>query len=1814
MHSDLYTKKTRMLKIKHIVFSFIIVFLLVNTSASIPLSALINGAQCKQTSLIRVTIEFSPDIITNEKALKETIQTLNNTLFNDLRLIHIHTLIGSITVEIPEYILDYLLKIPYIKNVWLDKKVYLEYSNITRESTPENTSEGYIYWNLKAIRCGLVWDEGVTGLGVNVAVIDTGIDANHPDLAGKVIVNVDIAKDDWDGEDPNDYVGHGTHIAGIIAANGDLKGVAPDASLLNIKVFHRESSGEWSAYISDIIQGIQVALEYGADIIVMSLGYMPDSLDGSDPLSKAADEAFSLGSIVVASAGNNGPEEKTISAPALGKNVIAVGAVDSYGQIPEFSSRGPTEDGRIKPDIVAPGVQVYSTLPNGNYGYMSGTSMAAPHVAGVAALLWSLNPNFTNYDIKEFILSSAIDLGFDVNMQGRGKLDAYNAYYFAITHSRNINSTKLTQFILQHYGTNGGFYSAPGDRPSDISYTYFAISCLNDLGMLDLIDKEKTSAWIIQQKQPDGSFGAYVWGWRDTATYYAVSSLYLLGTLKRYDLNDTVDYLLNYEPGGAFPIFGMYSKYKSLILLGQIHRFNKTDLIIELSNMQDTDGSFGGDVRYSFMVIDLLHDLDALSSINKTSAIEWLLACEDLNGGFGAYPGYGSTLEYTFYAVKALKLLGAEDRINVNGLIKFVTEKQEPDGGWKFVYSQPTELYGCFLAVESLAAIDSINSVDITKVANYIIGCQNEDGGFWRSLSTAKYNEEIRFTYWAIRSLVNLNATYFIDKNKTIQWILSLQNEDGGFAAYPGGSSSAFWTFFALQCLKLLNALDLVNKTRVANYLTQEGIWDPGGLLVSSPPESQYYILRSLALLDSINMFKDVINSCYIDQRWDTIPFSLWTLYSYYLANRIHEINRTAVFELVLSYYQADARTAYCRAASGWVFSNYFASKFYEGQWFSSYVNDWYYIAESLEMTYYLLKVAIVAGCMYKISRGKVQNYVLQFIGPEDTFHNSIRNIFHATEILRLVAGSYGSMVVEPSTVTIYVDNGLSRLNISIYETTGKITYDKLSNQLLTLMGPNGIIHDPPANSIVLVHPDFLYHGEILNISIIVNGSTFSTNGVYYAIIQINTDKSGYYLLDLYIIKGECEIINLRVTKSYTSINSVTGSRMGDVDGDGLNEYVLILGTAISILDEDKSYLGSLTADGHIHCLEVADLNNDRKAEIIVAGSGIGELHQIYIDVFNLTHLIWRNRTIFKEWEVEWEPTGVKAEDINGDGFLEIIATSRSLQSLVGKITLYDNYGNFLWEKSVDGYPRDFKITDISGNKLPEIIVGAEGIYIFNSSGEILSHFDAQWPDAMNIRQLIVKNVVGDEDPEIISLECMGWASNPTVVVYDANGSVIWSRYLTPNNTGYSCLAVEDLNEDASLEVVAMFGDTLFIMDRNGTIFETSTRESFYPKGLAICNLDKVDEKEIIIIYLEGKLEVLSPDGKIFGMKSFSPREAWHLAVYMNEILVGLSTGVEFLQFRAIGIKQYFSANSTTSVDLQQVNMMLNISVTSNSFITIKAHEIPSYLVPNPPLRDLKVVKGLRLLIESDNDMPRMDLKILYDHLELVMINETTLKVYYWNKSVNSWKLIACHVNVEKNYLYVPSAQPGIYAIFGKLNRTTILQSGVPPSIETVNLSSNIIRRVLDQISVTVKIIDPDSSFDKITVRAILTHPDGLGLTKFSLNYKGEHFWTTNISVGINTPTGPATFWIEAIDQTNLTTTSNPVIIYILSSSDTDDDGMPDDWEITYGLNATDPNDANEDADSDGLTNLEEYTIGTWPNATDTDSAQCLTAGKYNTT
>lgn len=283
---------------------------------------------------------------------------------------------------------------------------------------PDAPKLGGNNWGADMVNAPTAWQNGHTGKGVIVAVLDTGVDYNHEDLKNNIWTNTKEIAGNGIDDDGNGYVddvlgwnfnsnnnnvldnnGHGTHVSGTIAAENNgigVTGIAYNSQIMAVKVLDENGSGSYA----NIANGIRYAVDNGANVINLSLG----GNSGNNTLKSAIEYASSKGVIVVMAAGNNGGATPSYPARYADKSGIAVGAVDQNNQLTDFSNRSGSQEIKY---VTAPGKEVYSTIPDNKYASYSGTSMAAPHVAGVVALMLSANPNLTESQVREIIISTA---------------------------------------------------------------------------------------------------------------------------------------------------------------------------------------------------------------------------------------------------------------------------------------------------------------------------------------------------------------------------------------------------------------------------------------------------------------------------------------------------------------------------------------------------------------------------------------------------------------------------------------------------------------------------------------------------------------------------------------------------------------------------------------------------------------------------------------------------------------------------------------------------------------------------------------------------------------------------------------------------------------------------------------------------------------------------------------------------------------------------------------------------------------------------------------------------------------------------------------------------------------------------------------------------------------------------------------------------------------------------------------------------------------------------------------------------------------
>lgn len=359
----------------------------------------------------------------------------------------------------------------------------------------------------------------IKGDGITVAVIDTGISYSHSDLGGgfgptyRVVGGYDFVNND---ADPNDDNGHGTHCAGIIGANGTVKGMAPECTFYAYKVLGSGGTG----VMSDATLGIERAMDPNddddtsdhVDVISMSMGGAGSS---DDATCLAVQAAIDAGVVVVVAAGNEGPTFGSVSSPGLAEHALTVGSVGQDGEISGFSSRGTQPNMLLKPEISAPGEAIYSTWLYGSYASQSGTSMATPHVAGACALLIQAHDDWDPYQVKSAIISGCYQLPDSLWNVGAGRLwvpnasaeeqfchpgmGSYETDYGSDLNISLTNTGSLANFTItsEDWHTLFGNYTLNGTLGSHDATSLSSV----DLGYIEL-DTDETGYINLQVSEP----------------------------------------------------------------------------------------------------------------------------------------------------------------------------------------------------------------------------------------------------------------------------------------------------------------------------------------------------------------------------------------------------------------------------------------------------------------------------------------------------------------------------------------------------------------------------------------------------------------------------------------------------------------------------------------------------------------------------------------------------------------------------------------------------------------------------------------------------------------------------------------------------------------------------------------------------------------------------------------------------------------------------------------------------------------------------------------------------------------------------------------------------------------------------------------------------------------------------------------------------------------------------------------------------------------------------------------------------------------
>ncbi|MBP9773831.1 MAG: S8 family serine peptidase [Candidatus Peribacteraceae bacterium] len=452
-------------------------------------------------------------------ALQESVQRLSSTLESEqdavagaigVPVVQSFTLtINAFTAALTPAQIELLRSDPRVASVEADERVEV----VLDRSVGQMSANAAWLKDAAGNTCAESGQQCVTGKNVKIGIIDTGIDYTHTDLGGcagglckvKGGYNLLTATDPWIDDN-----GHGTHVAAIAAGNGVLKGVAPGASLYAFKAMDKFGAGTSSKIIAAIEKAIDPNgdsdITDRMDVINLSIGcttcHNPD-----DAMSRAADLASAAGVIVVAASGNNGPEDGTVNSPGVARSVITVGAVDRDGIPSNYTAHGPTLAFTMKPDILAPGSSICSAKKVGttlgtdcldsNHMALSGTSMAAPHITGLSALIRQAHPDWTPAQVKFAMRSTAKGMtNFDartVVANGYGLVDSLKAV---------ISNYTYEPINLQTAGGFDGKIDIKGTigMPNIASYKLTALSLSStDSIVLTNINHAPTSDTLLQQ-------------------------------------------------------------------------------------------------------------------------------------------------------------------------------------------------------------------------------------------------------------------------------------------------------------------------------------------------------------------------------------------------------------------------------------------------------------------------------------------------------------------------------------------------------------------------------------------------------------------------------------------------------------------------------------------------------------------------------------------------------------------------------------------------------------------------------------------------------------------------------------------------------------------------------------------------------------------------------------------------------------------------------------------------------------------------------------------------------------------------------------------------------------------------------------------------------------------------------------------------------------------------------------------------------------------------------------------------------------------
>lgn len=502
----------------------------------------------KDNDRIDVIVLFEEEV--NEKFLNGVRNRVGS-----FEVEHSYPSINGVATKLTKGQVIALSKMPFTKQIEFDGEVqaFLQTANYWFGATKARTDYG-VTGNRDGNELTYTKDD------VTIVIIDTGIDPNHVDLGGgKIIGWVDYVKGQANPYDDN---GHGTHVASIAAGTGAANvqyiGVAPGSALVGLKVLDRRGSGSFSNVNAAIQWSIDNKVTYGIDVINLSLGASGCG-DGTSSTALLIDAAFDAGIVPVVAAGNSGPATCTVGTPGDTLKGITVGSFADVGEsgffLSYFSSRGPTSDGRIKPDIAAPGHNITAARSGTTGGYVtySGTSMATPFVAGTVALMLDANPGLSPQQVKDTLASTAHDwgpTGKDIDY-GSGRLDSF----LAVKAAGNYSGQNVA--LPNHYYRAD---SLPGSGYSD--YWEFDVTSTSYPIAITFIMPEWRTLWPrgstpdfdLYLFNPSGQQVASATGTQRQETLMFQPTTTGTYTLRVYSYSGSGSYFFDLSVGGQGPV------------------------------------------------------------------------------------------------------------------------------------------------------------------------------------------------------------------------------------------------------------------------------------------------------------------------------------------------------------------------------------------------------------------------------------------------------------------------------------------------------------------------------------------------------------------------------------------------------------------------------------------------------------------------------------------------------------------------------------------------------------------------------------------------------------------------------------------------------------------------------------------------------------------------------------------------------------------------------------------------------------------------------------------------------------------------------------------------------------------------------------------------------------------------------------------------------------------------------------------------------------------------------------------------------------